>query len=326
MGQVQHSRGTGHQRSTSRRRGISRPAALMACSAIVLGGAWLWSTLDAGRGTGEALVLDTHSSAIAAPRATPTPTPEPYLDQKIPKWAQGRVINDVPVRPGQKVFALTFDDGPWPEYTEQILSVLAQYNVKATFFMVGQEVQRRPQIARAVRDAGHAVGTHSWSHPSRPRDAVAQIKRTDAIIKRTLGFWPTCFRPPYGILKNGMARQAMKEKQAILIWSADSNDWKRPGSSRIARYILNQSSPGGIALMHDGGGSRGQTLAALPEIITTLQSRGYRFVTVPELLKMRYVAPPKPAKKKSKTARASAGKSTAKKLARPLPVRRLPAR
>lgn len=294
----------------SRRRGTSRPALLVTGIVILAGGAWLWSTQDTDKGNQATLTLDADSTAVAAPRATPTPTPQPYLDQKIPQWAQGKVINDVPVRPGQKVFALTFDDGPWPDYTEQVLDVLERHKVKATFFMVGQEVQRRPEIARAVRDAGHAVGTHSWDHPSRPRSAVSQIKRTDAVIKKTLGFYPTCFRPPYGMLKNGMARQAMKEKQAVLIWSADSGDWKKPGASSIARRIINQATPGGIGLLHDGGGNRPQTVAALPEIIRTLKSRGYRFVTVPELLKMRYIAPPKPAAKKKTI---SPKKSTVKK-------------
>lgn len=294
---------------TARRRGTSRLALLLICIGIVLGGTWLWNTLFKNPTGHVPPVAPASVIAIAAPQATPTstPTPEPYLNQKIPKWAQGKIINDVRVKPGQKVFALTFDDGPWPEYTEQVLSVLKQFKVKATFFMVGQEVQRRPEIARAVRDAGHAVGTHSWDHPIRPRSAVDQIRRTDAIIKKTLGFQPTCFRPPYGALKNGMARQAMKQKQAVLIWSADSNDWRKPGSSRIASRVINQASPGGIALLHDGGGNRPQTLAALPEIISTLQSRGYRFVTIPELLKMRYVAPRKTAtKKKTKGSKTTA--------------------
>jgi chitin deacetylase len=98
-------------------------------------------------------------------------------------------------------------------------------------------------------------------------------------------------------LKNGMARQARKEVEAVLIWSADSGDWNRPGSARIARRILSQASPGGIALMHDGGGNRSQTVAALPVIIRGLKERGYRFVTIPELMQRRYIAPPQPTNK-----------------------------
>jgi peptidoglycan/xylan/chitin deacetylase (PgdA/CDA1 family) len=241
--------------------------------------------------------------AVAAPLPTPTPILTPVAEREpeaIPDWARSRVFHKVSVKPGAKAFALTFDDGPWPIYTRQVLAILRAYDVKATFFMVGQELSRRPEIAREVRDAGHAIGNHSWNHPSRPRDPVAQIERTNAMIEKQLGFVPTIFRPPYGILKNGMARQAMHDKQAVFIWSADCGDWQRPAPSRIANMIIRQARPGGIALMHDGGGNRSHTVAALPIIIRTLRARGYTFVTVPELLRMRYIAPPK-AKKPSKS-------------------------
>ncbi len=229
-----------------------------------------------------------------APVAMPKPTPRPPDQRTIPAWAQGKVILQVPVRARDKVFALTFDDGPWPEYTREMLAVLAANKVKATFYMVGQEVSRRPEIAREVLAAGHAIGNHSWDHPSRPRNPIAQIQKTDAEIKKQLGFRPTTFRPPYGLLKNGMAKQAMRENDPVLIWSADSGDWGRPGASRIANRIISQATPGGISLMHDGGGDRSQSVAALPRIIQTLRARGYRFVTIPELLRLRYLAPPKP--------------------------------
>jgi len=179
-----------------------------------------------------------------------------------------------------------------------MLKILKEHDVYATFFMVGQEVSRRPEIAREVSEAGHAVGNHSWDHPSRPRDPVGQITRTDAAIKKAIGYTPKIFRPPYGILHNGMARQAMKQGDPVLNWSADCADWKRPGADHIARMIIGQATPGGIALMHDGGGDRSQSVAALPIIIKSLRAKGYRFVTIPELLAMRYVAPPAPKKTK----------------------------
>ena len=205
----------------------------------------------------------------------------------IANWAKGRKISEVPVAPGTKVFALTFDDGPWPEYTREILQILKANDVKATFFMVGQEVSRRPEIAREVRDAGHAIGNHSWDHPSRPRDPIAQVEKTDAIIRKELGFRPTFFRPPYGLMKNGMAAHAMSLRDPVLLWSADSADWKRPGVDHIVRMIVGQAHPGGISLMHDGGGNRSQDVEALPIIISSLRAKGYRFVTIPELLKLR---------------------------------------
>jgi peptidoglycan/xylan/chitin deacetylase (PgdA/CDA1 family) len=253
------------------------------------------------------------------PKATPRATPTPNA-QTIPAWARGHVINSVKVKPGQKVFALTFDDGPWPQYTRQVLQILKRYNAKATFFMVGQELQRRPEIAREVKAAGHAIGNHSWDHPMRPRDAVAQIKRTDAVL-RSIGVDATLFRPPYGNMRNGLAKAARNEKQAVLLWSADSDDWKRGSARSVARRIINQAHAGGIGLLHDGGGSRAHSIAALPVILKTLQARGYRFVTVPELLKMRYVAPKpmaKPAKPKKQKKQAQ--KSQAKHAALPKPV------
>jgi peptidoglycan/xylan/chitin deacetylase (PgdA/CDA1 family) len=299
----------GHEEGRwSQRRGLSTML-----SGVVLGGAmvalslaaWHWL---APRHTAPDAYTTTTTAADALlsqglPRAqaailkpAPKPTPDP---QAIPKWAEGRVINNVPVRRGEKVFALTFDDGPWPVYTHQILKILADYDVKATFFVVGSVLQNYPEIGKAIRDGGHAIGGHSWSHPTRPRDPVAQIKRTNAAIKSILGFTPTFYRPPYGNVRSRMTWQARQEKQAILIWSADSQDWRRPGASRIAATILRQASPGGIALMHDGGGPRGNTVAALPVIIRGLQERGYRFVTIPELLKLRYV-PPAKSKQKQK--------------------------
>lgn len=259
----------------------------------------MWSIQEQNRHPSQAIPIDLPSTVAAAPTPAPTPTatPNPNIEaSKIPNWAKSRVILKVPVRPGDKPFALTFDDGPWPEHTQDVLDILARYNVKATFFVVGQEVKRRPQLLKKIRDAGHSIGNHSWDHPSRPRDPVGQVQRTDAVIKATVGFTPTIFRPPYGILKNGMARQAMKGHKPVLIWSADCADWKRPGASHIAMMIENQASPGGIALMHDGGGNRSQTVAALPGIIENLQSRGFELVTIPELLRRRYIAPPKPKK------------------------------
>ena len=236
---------------------------------------------------------------VPKPKSTPDPLGKFRAVQQVPDWAKKRVITKVPLKPGQKLFALTFDDGPWPKFTEAILEILAEYDAKATFYMVGDVVRSHPKIARKVRDGGHAVGNHSWSHPSRPRNPVAEVQKTNAEIKKVLGVLPSTFRPPYGILKNGLAKQANKDNMPVVNWSADSGDWRRPSAEKIASRVLRQASPGGIALMHDGGGPRSRTVQALPIIIRGLQDRGYRLVTVPELLKARYVAPVKP-KAKSK--------------------------
>ena len=227
---------------------------------------------------------------------------------EIAPWARGKLLTGVPVRKGDKVFALTFDDGPWPVYTRQILRILKENDAKATFYMVGSVVADYPELAREVVRDGHALGNHSWDHPSRPRDAVRQVQRTNAEIKRATGFSPTSFRPPYGIVAS-MAREAMREGQPVLIWTSDSHDWKRPGSSRIASNVLRSASEGGVALLHDGGGNREQTVAALPTIISGLKRRGYKLVTVPELLRHRVA--PKPAAKP--TARPKAAQKGSRK-------------
>lgn len=254
---------------------------------------------------------------VAKPTPKPDPLREARIANEIPDWAKGRVLHKVPVKPGEKVIALTFDDGPSSRYTQQIINILAAYDAKATFYMVGQEVSANSKTARLVRDRGHAIGNHSWDHPSRPRDPAAQVRRTDQAIRKAVGIAPATFRPPYGMLRNGLAAQAMKQKHCVVIWSADSNDWKRLSSERIARTIIRQAGPGGIALLHDGGGNRSRTVAALPIILRTLRGRGYRFVTVPELLRMRYVAPRKA--KKKKVAKSTLG---AKKTTKPLASRK----
>ena len=265
--------------------------ALASVGAIALAAAFFTRGREA---PGEIAVPKAQAATVSTP--TPKPTPTPFSQKVIAPWARGKTLRSVPVKPGQKVIALTFDDGPWPDSTAEVLKVLRDNDVKATFYMVGQEVSRRPKIARLVRDAGHAIGNHSWDHPSRPRSPVSQITRTDAVIKRELGFAPTTFRPPYGIEHNGMAARALKQGDAVILWTADSTDWSRPGSNAIASRVLRQASSGGIVLMHDGGGPRAQTVAALPVIISTLKSRGYKFVTVPELIALRHLAP-KPKKK-----------------------------
>ncbi len=208
---------------------------------------------------------------------------------EVPAWAYGKVIHQVPVKAGDKVFALTFDDGPWPGSTRQILRILKDNDVKATFYMIGEQVARSPSIVREVLAAGHVIGNHSWDHPSRPRDPVMQVQRTNAQLKKVIGFTPTTFRPPYGIVA-GMAREAEREGDPVLIWSADSVDWSRPGTEKIVSRILSQATPGGISLMHDGGGNRSQSVAALPLIIQGLKARGYTLVTIPELLQHRDAA------------------------------------
>ena len=205
----------------------------------------------------------------------------------VASWARSEVINDVPIYGGEKLIALTFDDGPLPGSTEKFLDVLAQYNVKATFFQMGANLNPNQALGRKVRDAGHAIGNHTWAHLQVPSDPVGEVTRTDALFQSVYGGPTALFRPPFGNLDNGVATQALEQNDAVIMWSVDPKDWDRPGTTSIVNTVINGATPGGIVLMHDGGGDRSQTIAALPQIITTLRSRGYRFVTIPELLAAR---------------------------------------
>jgi chitin deacetylase len=247
----------------------------------------------ASRGTGQArraphpTPRPTRTVAFPAARGGAIPDSSAAVGgQSIPAWARGATLNHVAVPKGEKVIALTFDDGPLPRYTRKVLEILKAHDARATFFMLGSELKSSPAVARDVRDAGHAVGNHSWSHPVRSKDPGGEVGRTDTEIRKLLGVDTTLFRPPYGILNNGLAKAAATHGEAVLLWSVDTNDWKRPGASKIASRVIHGAHPGAIVLMHDGGGNRSQTVAALPVILDTLAKRGYRFVTVPELLRM----------------------------------------
>lgn len=196
------------------------------------------------------------------------------------------MVSQVAIAGSPKVVALTFDDGPWPGITNEILYVLKRQNVKATFFVVGQNVQAYPQTLKLIAHQGHALGNHSWNHPYRtlsPNAAAQQIDRTNHLVKKITGQEMMMFRPPGGFLNNGMAAYAKTKGLSVVMWSADSQDY-RASRDRLLHNLLTQTGSGGILLMHDGGGDRRPTLAALPELIRTLRSQGYQFVTVPELM------------------------------------------
>ncbi|MFB2839481.1 polysaccharide deacetylase family protein [Floridanema evergladense] len=214
--------------------------------------------------------------------------PLPPLAFKAPISFQGKTIKQVNWGVQDKVIALTFDDGPWPTYTNQVLGILKKNDIKATFFWIGRNVRSFPQIALQVVAEGHAIGNHTWSHSYRKMNkiiATKEVESTKAIIKKITNVETNLFRPPGGILNNGPAGYALSQKYAILMWSDDSTDYARNISvNNIVNRILKSAKPGGILLMHDGGGDRSRTVQALPIIINSLKNQGYRFVTIPELM------------------------------------------
>ena len=183
-----------------------------------------------------------------------------------------------------KYVVLTFDDGPDPVYTPLILDVLAKYDAKATFFEVGRNVTKHPALTKRIHAAGHSVQNHTWTHADlRPLSAAAfrqQIAATDQAIRAQTGGTPACLRPPYGGVNSTVTQRAKALKKGLVVWDIDSRDWTKPGTTAIAKRVLAGVKNGSVILMHDGGGNRSQTVAALPAILKTLKAQGYGFRTV----------------------------------------------
>jgi chitin deacetylase len=216
---------------------------------------------------------------------------QPQITFSVAQKFQGKIIRQVSLRKETKAIALTFDDGPNPTTTPQVLSILKENNIKATFFLIGGNLKKFPEIGRRVVADGHAIGNHTWHHWRRLMDeftAAREIDDTSAFIYKTLGVKTSLFRPPNGFLYNGLADYARKEKELVVLWSVDSGDWRGSHASveGLVNKVVNAAKPGAIVLMHDGGGDRSRTVLALPKIIQELKERGYTFVSVPELLQM----------------------------------------
>jgi peptidoglycan-N-acetylglucosamine deacetylase len=211
------------------------------------------------------------------------------LSYSVPPSFQGATIDSAKLTPEQKVIALTFDDGPWPESTAQVLDILKQNQIKGTFFVIGQNVKNYPDLLKREIAEGHVVGNHTWHHWYQflnPQAAAYEIDHTADLIYQVTGIKTNLFRPPGGIMHNGVAAYARNSKYAIILWSSDSVDYSRPAVPKLINNVFKAAKPGGIVLMHDGGGNRSKTVQALPEIIANFRKQGYRFVTIPELLEM----------------------------------------
>lgn len=211
------------------------------------------------------------------------------LSSTVPLRFQGATVTDAKLSPAQKLIALTFDDGPWPETTAQVLDILKKNNVIGTFFVVGQNVKHYPDLMKRIVAEGHAVGNHTWHHwyhAMNPQTAAYEVENTTNLIYKTTGVRTALFRPPGGMMHNGVAAYARNSNYAIVMWSSDSVDYSRPSVPRLINNVFRAAKPGGIVLMHDGGGNRSQTVQALPKIIETFRKQGYSFVTVSELLEM----------------------------------------
>ncbi len=185
---------------------------------------------------------------------------------------------------GRRV-ALTFDDGPGP-LTTQFLRILERERVPATFFVVGRNIAGREATLRRILAGGSTLGNHSLTHASLAAGdeaAAAELRATQAVIREVTGFTPCLMRPPYGLSSRRLVAAADAQSLTSVLWSVYPQDTRDSGSRRIRERVLSRVRPGSIVLAHDGGPRR-QTLAALPGIIRALKARGYRFVTVTDLL------------------------------------------
>ena len=188
--------------------------------------------------------------------------------------------------------ALTFDDGPNPPYTDQILALLAEYQAKATFFVVGDNVARYPHLAQRMIAEGHAIGNHTTNHRDLTGLTSAQVARELWLAERQIyaatGQRPRIFRPPYGTLSTKIAGELAQWGFLNVLWSTSGKDWRERQSDQIAERVANSTEPGAIVLLHDGdgatGGDRSQTVAALAILLPLFSTLGYEFVTVPTLL------------------------------------------
>nr|WP_324633318.1 polysaccharide deacetylase family protein [Phormidium sp. CCY1219] len=214
---------------------------------------------------------------------------EKKLTFAVPASFEGQTIYDVALANNEKVIALTFDDGPWPKYTEQVLNILKENNIKATFFLIGQHLKAHPEIGKKVVEEGHAIANHTWNHHYHPVSqaiAAKELGDTAALIYELTGVKTSLFRPPGGVLTNGLVAYAHSQNYLVAMWSSDAQESSYPSTQTLINNVLTTARPGGIVLMHDGGGDRSTTVKALPTIIAELRNQGYRFVTLTELLEI----------------------------------------
>lgn len=240
------------------------------------------------------------SATAACAETRPVATP-------IPVQPAEPVVPAAPVRPASTkitysqchvdgpYIALTFDDGPHGANTPRLLDLLKQRKVKATFFVVGQCVAEYPEIAKRIVEEGHEIANHSWSHPQLTKlgegGVTDQLSRTHDVVKQTTGVTMTLLRPPYGAFtQNQQAWANRRWGYRCILWDVDTLDWKIRSASHVQSSILSHTQPGSIILTHD---IHKTTIDAMPASIDGLLAKGYKFVTVSELLALNRPVVPK---------------------------------
>jgi peptidoglycan-N-acetylglucosamine deacetylase len=191
------------------------------------------------------------------------------------------------VATGDSVVALTFDDGPSPSYTPDVLALLQREQARATFFLVGRAIEQHPQLARSILEGGHELGNHSYSHRPmvlmRQRTIQAEVERTDSLIRAAGADGPIPFRPPYGKRLVGLPLYLSRTNRPTVLWSLEPDTWYRDAESMV-EHVVSGVKPGDIILLHVELSARAEERVALAMLIPALREKGYRFVTVSELI------------------------------------------
>jgi peptidoglycan-N-acetylglucosamine deacetylase len=179
------------------------------------------------------------------------------------------------------VVYLTFDDGPTTAWTPRVLELLARYRARATFFVLGRSAAAHPELVRQEFAAGHGVANHTWSHRRLTgltgEELAAEVGATSATIQRITGAPARCLRPPYAKVDAASAGRVRALGLRLVLWDIDTDDWLRPGAGVIAGRVLGRVRSGDVVLLHDGGGNRSQTVAALEQVLPALSAREFRF-------------------------------------------------
>ncbi len=190
----------------------------------------------------------------------------------------------------EKVIAITFDDGPHPRFTPQILSILKENDAKATFFVLGKHAEWYSKALLQVKEEGHEIGNHSYGHVDIKKISeeviISEIEKTQDIIFKLTGNKPSLFRPPFGFYNEKLLKILKERDLKVILWTEtqDPLDWNHPGVDKIVKKVLSNAQSGDIILLHDYAEGECEAIKALEIILPELKKRGFRFVTVSELL------------------------------------------
>jgi peptidoglycan-N-acetylglucosamine deacetylase len=275
------------RRARARRRMHLERLAGAALAVVVLGGV----LLTLGHGSRRPPSGTIHAVRQPGAGAAKSPgAPSPGASSRELRAVQGALAYTSYIRlgtPRRREVALTFDDGP-SQYTLALLRVLRRARAPATFFELGDAVRQRPAVTRLQAREGFAIGDHTRDHPAMSGVPAAsqreEIASTARAIQAAGAPYPRLFRPPFGSFDATTLTELRRAGMLMVLWTVDTKDFGQPGTRRIIYTAVSGARPGAIILMHDGGGPRRQTIAALPRIILRLRQRGYRLVTVPQLV------------------------------------------